>query len=106
MESPLAKKIKRFKKSAIVLVAVTLELGAFYYVFFIAKESDTTNVGVVEAIDSQEASYQEYRDYVSNTNKGIKNLLDGAQLKKIEVFDYPDIDLSIPRNDNPFAKSF
>jgi hypothetical protein len=64
---------------------------------------DTENSAKVEIQDS---SYQEYRDYVSDTNKGIKNLLDGEQLRQITINDYPDADLNLPRTDNPFAESF
>lgn len=103
MESTLIKKIKRSKKIFLVLIAVIIFYAAFYYVFFVPKTFELEDTGTAEV---QDTSYQEYRDYVSNTNKGIKNLLDGEQLKQINVFQYPLIDLNIPRNENPFAKSF
>lgn len=89
----------------IVFVVVVVFYAAFYYVFFVPK----TQVESEEVAQSgvQDTSYQEYKDYVSDTNKGIKNLLDGEQLKQIVVHDeYPAYDLNLPKNENPFAKSF
>ncbi len=85
-----------------------LSLGLFsavsYYVFFVPKEYEAIEDNM--KVEIQDSSYQEYREYVSDTNKGIKNLLDGEQLEKISPYDYPDIDLNLPKTDNPFAKSF
>lgn len=89
----------------IVFVAVVVFYAAFYYVFFVPK----AQVESEEAAQSQmqDVSYQEYKDYVSDTNKGIKNLLDGEQLRQIVIHDeYPAYDLNLPKNENPFAKSF
>jgi len=85
-------------------VAVIIFFGAFYYVFFVSQEPESTTQ--VAQVDLQDSSYQEYKDYVSSTNKGVKNLLDGTQLKGINVYEYPPIDLNLPKNENPFAKSF
>ncbi|MDD3006904.1 MAG: hypothetical protein PHX30_05005 [Candidatus Pacebacteria bacterium] len=104
MESTLIKKIKRSKNTFVVFASVLVFFGVFYYVFFVPRELESTNQ--VAQADLQDTSYQEYRDYVSNTNKGVKNLLDGAQLKAINIYSYPAMDLNIPRNENPFAKSF
>jgi hypothetical protein len=78
--------------------------GIFYYVFFVPKEYEALEEEASAEI--QDSTYQEYREYVSDTNKGIRNLLDGEQLEKIIPSNYPNIDLNLPRTDNPFARSF
>ncbi len=81
-----------------------LFLVVLYDVFFVPKEYEYAEGGM--KTEFQDSSYQEYKDYVSDTNKGIKNLLDGEQLRQITINDYPDADLNLPRTDNPFVKSF
>ena len=87
----------------VILASLAIFVGALCYVFFLSGGSEEA---VQTGIGQEDASYQEYQDYISNTNNGVKNLLDGEQLKQIVVNEYPAIDLNLPRSDNPFAKSF
>lgn len=96
--------MKRSQKIFFMILSLGLFIAVLYYVFFVPKEFEDAE-GIMQ-VEIQDSSYQEYREYVSDTNKGIKNLLDGEQLKQITINDYPDVDLNIPRNSNPFAKSF
>lgn len=86
----------------IIFAALAVFAAALYYVFFISKGTEEA----VQIEKVQDTSYQEYQDYISDTNKGIKNLLDGEQLKQIVINEYPAIDLNVPRSENPFVKSF
>lgn len=86
---------------ALVVVASVVFYGVTLYVFFVPKEMDSA----AQVSLPEDASYQEYQDYVSDTNKGIKNLLNGDQLKQITPSDYPSPDLDLPRNPNPFVRS-
>jgi hypothetical protein len=51
--------------------------------------------------------YQEYRDYISDTKKGIKSLLDGKQLQQMELKEYVPSETPLERNTgNIFTKPF
>lgn len=104
MESVSFKKIKKSQKTLIILVALAIFVGAFCYMFFMSGGSEKTTETVQTG--QEDASYREYQDYISNTNNGVKNLLNGEQLKQIVVNEYPPIDLNLPRSENPFAKAF
>lgn len=104
----MLKQIKKSKKIFFVIFSIIIFYVILYYILFMPKDTEdsTASLGVVSADD---ATYQEYRDYVSDTNKGIKNLLEGDQLRQIKPYDYPDFTLDVsevPRADNPFAESF
>ena len=90
----------------VILASLVIFVGTLCYVFFMSGGSEESTEAVQTGTGQEDTSYQEYQDYISNTNKGVKNLLDGEQLKQIVVNEYPAIDLNLPRSENPFAKSF
>lgn len=103
MKNSFAKKIKRFEKVLIVFVALIIFLGFFYYIFlFLDMKPKQDDGGAVIVTDE----YQEYRDSISGTNKGVKALLENKQLNNLEFYE-SDLDPgALERSSNPFVKSF
>lgn len=108
MEEDIVKKIKRSQKLIAAIASVLLYVVIFYCSIVIMPQSSEKALPPEPATSAADASYQEYKDYVSDTNKGIKNLLDGQQLRNTIYND--DIDNTnygtLPRTDNPFGKFF
>jgi len=86
------------------MIASVLAFSAiFYYTFFLAAGPAVDTEATATTF---EETYQEYQDYISDTSKGVKTLLDGEQLKKMDLHEY-DIDSSkVERNSSPFVRTF
>lgn len=100
----MLKKVQRSKKAFIMIVAVLIFCASFYYAFFMPKNISKSATPVEMSVTQD--SYQEYKDYVSNANKGIKSLLEGEQLKQMKLYDSSSPDVQAESRENPFAKSF
>lgn len=103
MENGSMKKAQKSKKPFVMIGAVLAFGAVFYYTFFLAAGPAAETAATATTF---EQTYQEYQDYISDTNKGVKTLLDGEQLKNMDLHEY-DIDgSSVERNTNPFVKTF
>lgn len=100
----MLKKLKRSKKIIVMLTSVLVFGAAVYYVFFLMTSPNPVDPTAVSA--SANSSYQEYKDYISNTKNGIKVLLEGEQLGQISIHPLPEEESGSERNTNPFMKSF
>lgn len=105
MESELFKRVKKSKKVLVMAVAMLVFCATLFYVFFFAKNT-ISEAGVPNQSDAVGDSYQEYKNYISDTNKGIKGLLEGEQLKQITLYEYSFENKNFETNNNPFLKSF
>ena len=107
MEKQISKKVnvklKRFKRALFSFFAVLIFFFAFYYAFLTQKvsEKDVPNYAALK-IDS----YQEYKSSISNTQKGIKALIENKQLEQINYYKDLFKDLNLEKKDNPFVKLF
>ena len=105
MERGILKKAGKSKKMLIMVVAVLIFGAALYYAFFLAAASGTV-VDTTAATAAANSSFQQYKDYISNTKNGIKVLLEGEQLGEISKHDLPPKQVGSERNANPFMKTF
>lgn len=87
-----------------MIASILVFCASFYYAFFMS--GGTIVDGASEGTPAVKDSYQEYKDYVSDKNKGIKSLLEGEQLKEIKLYDLSPVDVRVEPRENPFAKSF
>lgn len=104
MERGILKKAEKSKKMLIMVVAVLVFGAALYYAFFLATASGT--VDTTAATAAANSSFQQYKEYISNTKNGIKVLLEGEQLGDISQHDLPEAQIGNERNTNPFMKTF
>lgn len=104
MDSDFVKKLKKSKKTLLVIVSASIFYALLYYILFMSVPEPTPTPLTAAPTD---VSYQEYRDYVSDSNKGVKALLDGDQLTQIKMFEQDPIEVDdVPRAANPFAQLF
>ncbi|MFA7169520.1 MAG: hypothetical protein WC178_01570 [Candidatus Paceibacterota bacterium] len=103
MKSDFVKEIKKSKKTILVVVSSISFFAILCYILFFLNSAEVTVSSSATLTDS---SYQEYQDYISSTNKGIKNLLEGEQLQDIDFYEYEEINVDVPKNENPFAQLF
>ncbi len=107
MEKQISKKVnaklKRFKRTFFGFFAVLIFFIVFYYFFLSQKasEKDVPNYAALK-IDS----YQEYKSSISNTQKGIKALIENKQLEQINYYKDLFKNLNLEKKDNPFVKFF
>lgn len=101
MKNNLTKNLKKSEKIVFVFVALLIFFAVFFHIFFFLKTKPIEDSPAIA-----QDSYQEYRDYISNTNKGVKALLENEQLEKLE-FHEKDLDIGpFEKSDNPFVKYF
>lgn len=103
MNSDIAKILKKSKKIILVFVIVTIFYAVLVYVLFMQQPDPLVDP---QAGIMTDASYQEYKEDISSTNKGVKALLEGEQLKQIEFYDIKEIEVRISGKENPFGQSF
>jgi hypothetical protein len=101
MKNSLLKNLKKSEKVVFVFVALLAFFAVFCYIFFFIKAKPEEDSPVIV-----QDSYQEYRDYISNTNKGVKALLENEQLEKLEFNENNSNIGPFEKNDNPFVKNF
>jgi predicted PurR-regulated permease PerM len=102
MDEILTKKVQKSRKMLAMLISVAVFGVIVYYVFLLAPSMMSEPTITVTGADS----YQEYRDYISNTSKGIKNLLDGDQLKGVNLYEYSVNTENLEKNSSPFVRAF
>ena len=103
MKSDLVKNLKKSKKIILVVAATLTFWAILLYVLFVLQSDQALSPQPAVSVDT---TYQEYKEYISSTNKGIKALLEGEQLERMEFYGKKDINVEVPRKDNPFGQSF
>lgn len=101
MKNSLMKNLKKSEKVVFVSIALIVFFTVLCYIFFFIKSKPEEDSPVIT-----QDSYQEYRDYISNTNKGVKALLENEQLEKLEFAENDSNTGPFEKNDNPFVKNF
>lgn len=101
MDSEISKLIRKTTKSFALMASTAVFCGALYYTFFMSAGGAETEA-TVEPTDV----YGEYRDFISNSQNGVRNLLDGAQLKAMELKEYGPSENQPGRNPMIFSKPF
>lgn len=101
MKKGLIKNLKKSEKLVFVSVALLLFFVVLFYVFFFSKIAPKEDLPVVT-----QDSYQEYKDYIGNTNKGVKALLENEQLEDLKFNENNSNIGDFEKSDNPFVKSF
>jgi hypothetical protein len=101
MKNSLLKNLKKSEKAVFVFVALLVFFSVLYYIFFFIKAKPEGGLSTIA-----QDSYQEYKDYIGNTNKGVKALLENEQLKALEFNENDSNNGSFEKSDNPFVKNF
>jgi len=84
-----------------VILSSIMFFVSFYYIFSKNRYPEKD-----EQLFSVEDSYQEYKESVSDTNKGIRSILDDSQLRQINLYEYSLDVRGLEKNENPFVKLF
>lgn len=107
MEIDFIKKGIKEIKSKKELISMFLVVVIFLFVIFFAfwgsglREQDIPNYS-----ELVKDSSSEYKTYINNTNKNIRNLADSDQFKKIKYYKNLIEEKKFKRRENPFAKTF
>jgi hypothetical protein len=102
MDEVLTKKVRKTRKMLIMLLSVVVFGAIVYYEFILSPSMLPEQMTVATSGDS----YQEYRDYISNTSKGVKNLLEGEQLKGVNLYEYATNGANLEKNSTPFVRNY